>query len=93
MCTTRASEDHAALLGEIDNPDALLIDVASNGRYVRNVLSEATTKMKARNATDPAIDLMTADFDTIRTIEVDDMRAAIEEVLTANEIRPPHPSN
>jgi hypothetical protein len=41
-----------AAIGEIDNPDALLIDVASNGRYVRNVLSEATTKMKARNATE-----------------------------------------
>ena len=92
LCTTRASDDHAALLGEIDNPDALLIDVASNGRYVRNVLSEATTKMKARNATDPTIDLMTADLDTIRTIDVDDMRAAIGDVLTANEIRPPQPS-
>jgi type VII secretion ATPase EccA len=93
LCTTRASDDHAPLLGEIDNPDALLIDVASNGRYVRNVLSEATTKMKARNATDATIDLMTADLDTIRTIDVDDMRGAIEEVLTANEIRPPQPSN
>ena len=92
LCTTRASDDHAALLGEIDNPDALLIDVASNGRYVRNVLSEATTKMKARNATDPTIDLMTADFDTIRTIDVSDMRDAINHVLTANEIRPPQPS-
>ena len=92
LCTTRASDDHAALLGEIDNPDALLIDVASNGRYVRNVLSEATTKMKARNATDPAIDLMTADLDTIRTIDVSDMRDAINHVLTANEIRPPQPS-
>jgi hypothetical protein len=36
---------------------------------------------------------MTADFDTIRTIDADDMRAAIEEVLTANEIRPPHTSD
>ena len=49
--------------------------------------------MKARNATDPTIDLMTADLDTIRTIDVDDMRAAIDDVLTANEIRPPQPSN
>ncbi len=48
-------------------------------RYVRKFLSEATTKMKARNATDPTIDLMTADIDieTVRTIVVDDMRAAI----------------
>jgi SpoVK/Ycf46/Vps4 family AAA+-type ATPase len=92
LCTTRASDDHAALLGEIDDPNALLIDVASNGRYVRNVLSEATTKMKSRNATDPTIDLMTADLDTIRTIQADDMRAAIAEVLAANEIRPPRPS-
>jgi hypothetical protein len=36
---------------------------------------------------------MTADLDTIRTIDVDDMRAAIGDVLTANEIRPPQPSN
>ena len=79
LCTTPAN----------DEQNFLLIDIAANGRYVRNVLSEATTKMKARTATDPSIDLLTADVDELRVITVEDMRAAIRKVLTANDIELP----
>ncbi|MGH3556045.1 MAG: AAA family ATPase [Mycobacterium sp.] len=69
-----------------DEQNQLLIDIAANGRYARNVIASATGKMKARNAADPDIDLLTADIDAISVITVADMQTAITEVLTANDL-------
>ncbi|MBY0443044.1 MAG: AAA family ATPase, partial [Mycobacteriaceae bacterium] len=74
LCTTPA------------NDQQLLIDIAANGRYARNIIASATGKMKARNATDPSIDLLTADLESISIITLADMQNAIAEVLTANDI-------
>ncbi|MGV7254571.1 AAA family ATPase [Mycobacterium kansasii] len=76
LCTTPANDTH----------NQLLIDIAANGRYARNVLASATEKMKARNASDPSIDLLTADLDAISAITADDMRSAVTEYLTAAHI-------
>lgn len=67
----------------------MLIDIAANGRYVRNVVSWAAREMKARIAADPTIDLFTADLDVMRTIAHDDMRGAIIHVLTSQDLNPP----
>jgi type VII secretion ATPase EccA len=76
LCTTPANDEH----------NQLLIDIAANGRYARNVIASATGKMKARNAADPSIDLLTADLESISVITLADMQTAISEVLTANDI-------
>ncbi len=76
LCNTPANDQH----------NQLLIDIAANGRYARNVIASATAKMKARNAADPSIDLLTADLESIRVITLADMQTAITEVLTANDI-------
>lgn len=76
LCRTPANDEH----------NQLLIDVAANGRYARNVIASATGKMKARNAADPNIDLLTADLDAISIITLADMQTAVTEVLTANDI-------
>jgi type VII secretion ATPase EccA len=66
-----------------------LIDIPGNGRYVRNVITEAARNMKTRVAEDPSIDLYAGDIESLRTITVDDMRTAITDVLNANDIHPP----
>lgn len=76
LCATPANDEH----------NRLLIDIAANGRYARNVIASATGKMKARNAADPSIDLLAADLESISVITLPDMRTAITEVLTANDI-------
>jgi len=76
LCNTPANDEH----------NQLLIDIAANGRYARNVIASATGKMKARNAADPSIDLLTADLESISVITLADMQTAVTEVLTANNI-------
>jgi type VII secretion ATPase EccA len=76
LCSTPANDEH----------DTHLIDIAGNGRYARSVVEAATKKMKDRNAKDPNIDLATADLDDVRTIAVDDIAAAITEVLASANI-------
>ncbi len=72
------------------SPDAApLIDIAANGRFVRTVIEQATRKAKARNAADPALDLLTADIEEISAITLADMESAITDVLTANNIATP----
>nr|VTP03856.1 ESX-1 secretion system protein EccA1 [Mycobacterium riyadhense] len=71
------------------SPDAALIDIAANGRFVRSVIEQATRKAKVRNAADPTIDLLTADIDTISAITCVDMDSAISDVLAANNIIAP----
>lgn len=68
------------------NDQQLLIDIAANGRYARNIIAAATAKMKARNAANPNIDLLTADLESISIITPTDMQSALTEVLTANDI-------
>lgn len=72
-----------------DQPDdAKLIDAAGNGRFVRIVVERATRKAKSRMASDPSIDLLTADESKVRTITKADMEIAIAEVLAAIDL--PH---
>ena len=72
-----------------DEPDLeLLIDVAGNGRYARTVVEKATRKAKARTASDPGVDLLTADLSVISMIMLADMDVALSDVLTALELSP-----
>ena len=73
--------------GNTDDPAETLIDIAGNGRYVRNVLSEAVEKMKARVASDASIDLATADLDVLRTVTSADMTDAIKGILASAGIQ------
>jgi hypothetical protein len=87
LCTTPVTEFPQLIR---DHHDAgLLIDIAANGRYARNVLSASVVNMKSRVATDPTIDMLTAEPDVVRRVIIDDMRAAINEVLTAHDIHIP----
>lgn len=69
------------------DPAETLVDIAGNGRYVRNVMSEAVEKMKARIVSDPSIDLATADSDLLRTVVDADMTDALGEVLVSAGIQ------
>ncbi len=66
-----------------------LIDVAGNGRFVRTAIEAATRKAKARMASDPSVDLLTADESKIRTITKADIDGAITDVLAALNIVAP----
>ncbi|SPX90526.1 AAA+ family ATPase [Mycolicibacterium chubuense] len=70
-----------------ENPAEMLVDIAGNGRYVRNVVSEAVERMKARIVSDPSIDLATADSDLLRTVVEADMTDALREVLISAGIQ------
>lgn len=74
--------------GNPDDASEALIDIAGNGRYVRNVMSEAVEKMKARFASDVSIDLATADLNLLRTVINADMIGAIKEILASAGIQP-----
>jgi len=67
-----------------------LADRVNNGRFIRNVLDKSTDKMKNRLALDNTIDLATADLDVLRTVTLDDLRAAVGIVVeSANIALPP----
>jgi hypothetical protein len=70
-----------------EDPNESLIDIAGNGRYVRNVISEAVEKMKARVASDTSIDLATADLNLLRTVTAPDMNDAITGILASSGIQ------
>jgi type VII secretion ATPase EccA len=70
-----------------EDPAETLVDIAGNGRYVRNVVSEAVEKMKARVVSDAAIDLATADLNVLRTVVASDMADAIGAILTSAGIQ------
>ena len=80
LCTTLNT--HA---GEPDK----LIDLAGNGRFVRTVIEQATRKAKARIASDPTVDILTADLSKISTITLSDIDGALTDVLTALELVAP----
>jgi len=63
-----------------------LIDIAGNGRFVRTVIEGATRKAKARMASDPSVDLLTADESKIRTITRADIDGAMTDVLAALDL-------
>jgi hypothetical protein len=71
-----------------EDPSESLIGIAGNGRYVRNVMSEAVEKMKARVASDVSIDLATADLNLLRTVIDADMIDAINGILASAGIQP-----
>ena len=66
-----------------------LIDLAGNGRFVRTVIEGATRKAKARMASDPSVDLLTADESKIRTITRPDIDGAMTDVLAALDLVAP----
>jgi ESX secretion system protein EccA len=63
-----------------------LIDIAGNGRFIRNAVNEAAGKMKDRNVSTLGLDLATEDLDALRTIAAEDMRSAITEILESSDI-------
>lgn len=75
--------------GSADDGTETLIDIAGNGRYVRNVLGDAVAKMKARLASDTSIDLANEDITVLRTVTAGDMEAAIIHVLASANIQIP----
>ena len=80
LCTTPNTR-----AGEPDK----LIDLAGNGRFVRTVIEQATRKAKARIASDPTVDILTADLSKISTITMPDIDGALTDVLTALELVAP----
>ena len=70
-----------------EDPAETLVDIAGNGRYVRNVVSEAVEKMKARVVSDASIDLATADLNVLRTVVASDMADAIGAILASAGIQ------
>jgi type VII secretion ATPase EccA len=69
------------------DPSETLIDIAGNGRYVRNVLEQAVKKMKARVGADHSINLATDDIALLRTITNADMTDAIKGILASAGIQ------
>lgn len=57
------------------------VDLAGNGRFVRNVIESAEEEREYRLASDADIDLSTLDNDILMRIEAEDMRNALEGVL------------
>jgi hypothetical protein len=70
-------------------PADKLIDLAGNGRFVRTVIEGSTRKAKARMASDPSVDLLTADESKIRTITRADIDGAMSDVLAALDLAAP----
>ncbi|NTY62548.1 AAA family ATPase [Mycolicibacterium sphagni] len=70
-----------------EDPTETLIDIAGNGRYVRNVMSEAVELMKARVVADTSIDMATADLDVLRTVTSHDMIGAVTAILASAGIQ------
>ncbi len=57
------------------------VDLAGNGRFVRNVIEAAEEEREFRLSSDDSIDLATLDNDALMRIEAVDMRNALEGVL------------
>ncbi|WP_216911467.1 type VII secretion AAA-ATPase EccA [Nocardia noduli] len=59
------------------------IDLAGNGRFVRNVIESAEEEREFRLANDDSLDLSEVDDSVLMRIEADDMRAALSGVLSS----------
>jgi type VII secretion ATPase EccA len=57
------------------------IDIAGNGRFIRNIIEAAEEEREYRLATDENVDLENLDDDALMRIEADDMRKALDNVL------------
>ncbi|MFC9438365.1 type VII secretion AAA-ATPase EccA [Nocardia sp. NPDC057030] len=57
------------------------IDIAGNGRFIRNIIEGAEEEREYRLAMDDSLDLRSLDEATLMRIEADDMRKALEVVL------------
>ncbi|MGW4371820.1 type VII secretion AAA-ATPase EccA [Nocardia takedensis] len=57
------------------------VDLAGNGRFIRNVIEAAEEEREFRLATDESIDLAQVDAEVLMRIEAADMRNALEGVL------------
>ncbi|WP_109525452.1 MULTISPECIES: type VII secretion AAA-ATPase EccA [Nocardia] len=57
------------------------IDLAGNGRFVRNVIEAAEEEREFRLATDESLDLSSVDADVLMRIEAVDMQNALDNVL------------
>jgi len=58
------------------------IDVAGNGRFIRNVIEAAEEEREFRLASDTDLDLAALDESTLMRIEADDMSKALDAVLS-----------
>ncbi|WP_280269057.1 type VII secretion AAA-ATPase EccA [Nocardia wallacei] len=59
------------------------VDLAGNGRFVRNVIEAAEEEREFRLANDDSLDLSAADESLLMRIEAADMRAALTEILAS----------
>ncbi|MRH89344.1 type VII secretion AAA-ATPase EccA [Nocardia sp. SYP-A9097] len=57
------------------------VDIAGNGRFIRNVIESAEEEREYRLAMDDTLDLRGLDQDTLMRIEADDMSKALQAVL------------
>lgn len=57
------------------------VDVAGNGRFIRNIVEAAEEEREFRLANDENIDLSELDEDTLMRIEATDMASALDSVL------------
>ncbi|WP_431953554.1 type VII secretion AAA-ATPase EccA [Nocardia lijiangensis] len=57
------------------------IDLAGNGRFIRNVIEAAEEEREFRLANDDSLDLSAVDDSVLMRIEAEDMRNALENVL------------
>jgi type VII secretion ATPase EccA len=58
------------------------VDLAGNGRFIRNIIEAAEEEREFRLATDDSIDLAAADAAVLMRIEAADMQAALDGVLS-----------
>ncbi|MCM6776100.1 type VII secretion AAA-ATPase EccA [Nocardia sp. CDC159] len=59
------------------------VDLAGNGRFVRNVIEAAEEEREFRLANDPELDLTQIDESVLMRIEAPDMRTALDSVLSS----------
>ena len=57
------------------------IDLAGNGRFVRNVIESAEEEREFRLANDDSLDLTAIDESVLMRIEIPDMQAALSSIL------------
>jgi hypothetical protein len=58
------------------------VDLAGNGRFIRNIIEAAEEEREFHLATDDSIDLAAADTAMLMRIEAADMQAALDGVLS-----------
>jgi type VII secretion ATPase EccA len=58
------------------------IDIAGNGRFIRNVIENAEEEREYRLATDDSLDLRALDDDVLMRIEAADMAKSLENLLS-----------